>query len=253
MTGLPSAGLARAKRRGALVLAEVRRLEQLGQQDNLRPFRRGPADQRLGLLQIAAGIAAAGELGGGQGQLAHGKLPKLLHRARCPQGAGSGNTAAAEAGDSPDEPSATRNRGEWGRGSASARAVRQGTAREDSGRDGRVPDDKPRHRRAQRALRAHRRLVRPAGRGADQRRQCRHPLRLELQLQRLAGDPVVFLRRDLPALRRLHPAAQRACPHRRRRRPAVGARPGLDRPRRLARLPAADGAHHRRAGLAGVR
>ena len=58
---------------------------------------------------------------------------------------------------------------------------------------------------------------------------------------------------DLPVLRRLHAAAQRARAHRRHRGPAVDARAGLDRHPRHALLPAADGDHHHVAVVAGVR
>jgi hypothetical protein len=98
-------GTGEGEEAGQLVLAEIGRLEQLLQEDDLRSLGRGPADQRLGLVQIAGGIAAAGELGGGEG-----------------------NTAAAGAGDRLNEPSAARNRGGWGRGSSSRPTTRRETA-----------------------------------------------------------------------------------------------------------------------------
>jgi hypothetical protein len=54
-----------------LVLAEIGRLEQLLQQDDLRPVGGGAAHHGLGLGDIGRGIAAAGELGGRYRDLRH--------------------------------------------------------------------------------------------------------------------------------------------------------------------------------------
>ena len=66
------------------------------------------------------------------------------------------------------------------------------------------------HHRARRP----RRLLAGAGRRADQRRQRRWSASVQLQLERVPRDPVVPVLGDLPVLRRLHAAAQRARAHR---------------------------------------
>src|SRR6266571_2777757 len=96
------------------------------------------------------------------------------------------------------------------------------------------------HRRAERAHRAARVLAR-ARHGAGERRQRHVPLRFLDCLQRLARAAVVSVRRGLPALLRIHAAAQRAYPDRRDRRQPVAPRPDVDRHLRHAFLPAADG------------
>ena len=50
-----------------LLDAEIRRLEQLLQQDHLRATRRGLAHQRLGAIEVRIGVPTAGELGRGDG------------------------------------------------------------------------------------------------------------------------------------------------------------------------------------------
>src|SRR5439155_16389482 len=60
-----------------LVLAEIGRLEQLLQQDDLRPVAGRPPHHGLGLGDIGRGIAAAGELGGRYRDLRHaGSFPR---------------------------------------------------------------------------------------------------------------------------------------------------------------------------------
>src|SRR5262249_16271893 len=57
------------------------------------------------------------------------------------------------------------------------------------------------------------------------------PLYAEHQLERLAGNPVVPVRGDLPPMLGVYVPAQRAHPHRRGLRPSVPPRAGLDRHR----------------------
>ena len=90
------------------------------------------------------------------------------------------------------------------------------------------------------------------GRRRDQRRQRGRALRSERQFERVARDPVVPVLGGVPALAGYMLQAQRAHPHRRRRRPPVGARAELDRRLRHRLLPAADGDPHPVAVVAGV-
>src|SRR5579883_369910 len=69
----------------------------------------------------------------------------------------------------------------------------------------------------------------------------------------LARAAMVSLLRRVPPRRRLHAAAQPACPHRHHCRPPVAARPGLDRSPRRHLFPDADGDRHPDAVLAGLR
>ncbi|MNI76874.1 hypothetical protein D3C76_1512270 [compost metagenome] len=58
-----------------LLDAEVRRGEQLLQQDDLRALGRGLADQLLGLVEVVFQVPGAGHLRGGDGQQCHGINP----------------------------------------------------------------------------------------------------------------------------------------------------------------------------------
>ena len=86
-----------------------------------------------------------------------------------------------------------------------------------------------------------RRILAGADHDPDQRSQCRHSLRFQLQLERPAGNPVVPVRRRFPALLALYAAEERACPHRRPLRQALAARSGGHRHHRHPLFPAADG------------
>ncbi len=100
------------------------------------------------------------------------------------------------------------------------------------------------HRQGDDLARAHRRR--------DQRRQCRGPVRLRLELERPARDPVVPVLGDLPAVRRLRPEEERAHSHRRHLRPLLAADAALDRRVRVHRLLHADGDDDALAVVAGV-
>ena len=93
-----------------------------------------------------------------------------------------------------------------------------------------------RNRPAQREDR--RRLQLAGSRGLRrQRRQCHDPLRVRLQLQRLARAAVVHVRHPRDVRRLLHVQAQRACPRRNPLSDADRARPALARHDRHAVLP----------------
>src|SRR6266702_454006 len=68
----------------------------------------------------------------------------------------------------------------------------------------------------------------------------------------MARAAVVSVRRGIPALLRIHAAAQRAYPDRRDHGPPVAPRADVDRHRRHALLPAADGSLYHLAFLADI-
>src|SRR3989441_6798306 len=107
------------------------------------------------------------------------------------------------------------------------------------------------HRCAERAHRPDRVLAR-ARHGAGKRRQCHVPLCAFHRLERVARAAVVSIRRGIPALLRIHAAAQRAYPDRRDHGPPVAPRADVDRHRRHALLPAADGSLYHLAFLADI-
>src|SRR6266567_1542712 len=107
------------------------------------------------------------------------------------------------------------------------------------------------HRRGERAHRADRVLA-GAHHGAGERGQRHFPLRAFHRLERMARAAVVSVRRGIPALLRIHAAAQRAYPDRRDRGPPVAPRADVDRHRRHALLPAADGSLYHLAFLADI-
>src|SRR6266567_4131166 len=107
------------------------------------------------------------------------------------------------------------------------------------------------HRRGERAHRADRVLA-GAHHGAGERGQRHFPLRAFHRLERMARAAVVSVRRGIPALLRVHAAAQRAYPDRRDLGPPVAPRADVDRHRRHAILPAADGSLYHLAFLADI-
>ena len=80
-----------------------------------------------------------------------------------------------------------------------------------------------------------------------QRRQCADALHHPLQLERLPRNPMVHVRRHVPAGGRLRAKARRARPRRRLLQQDVAADAGLGRCRRNHPVPDADGRHHRLA------
>src|SRR2546425_129523 len=96
------------------------------------------------------------------------------------------------------------------------------------------------HRCAERAHRPDRVLAR-ARHGIGEFRQRHVSLRAFDRLERVARAAVVSVCRGVPALLRLHAAAQRAYPDRRHRGSPVAPRSDVDRHLRHALLPAADG------------
>jgi TRAP-type mannitol/chloroaromatic compound transport system substrate-binding protein len=81
----------------------------------------------------------------------------------------------------------------------------------------------------------------------DQRGQRTDALHHPLQLERLARDPMVHVRRHVPARRGLCAQARGACSRRRLLQQDVAADPGLGGCCRHDPVPDADGAHHRLA------
>src|SRR5882762_5559095 len=107
------------------------------------------------------------------------------------------------------------------------------------------------HRCAERAHRKDRVLA-GARHGTGERRQRDLALHVLHRLERVARAAVVFVRRGLPALLRVHAAAQRAYPDRRDRRQPVAPRADVDRHLRHALLPLADGGLYHVALLADI-
>ncbi|MDT4873691.1 hypothetical protein FQZ97_1089480 [compost metagenome] len=79
--GAPAVFLGQGEVLVVLLDAEVRRGEQLLQQDQLRALGGRFAHQLLGLVEVLAQVPAAGELGGGDGQSAHRLTPSAARPA----------------------------------------------------------------------------------------------------------------------------------------------------------------------------
>ena len=103
---------------GELVLAEIGRLEQLLEQNDLCPLVRSAACELLCLVEVAGGIGAAGELQRGEGQFAQEGLPMCWIESRWIESLPLCREAARLPGRrrrvSLKQPSPTRNLGRWG-------------------------------------------------------------------------------------------------------------------------------------------
>ena len=109
-----------------------------------------------------------------------------------------------------------------------------------------IPEVRGRSRLARRAGRTNAEMAR-AVREPHQRRQRADALHHPLQLERLARNPVVHVRRHVPVGGRLRAQAWRARSRRRLLQQDVAANAGLGRCRRDRPVPDADGCHYRLA------